>query len=316
MKLLTIGSGNRGAIIADLMAKHGIKVNRVPLFKCYAISDNVELLKSLRGVKDENRFHIWAENLLNEKDVKSIVNTIFSKYELFESLLLVTSLGEEFGYSLTTKFAKVLREVCEEPVIALGVLPSLNDYSNLGELRNRIKELRKVVDVLILFEENQNTDSRIIESLNILAMVGEIDLKKRQAGEVVVDTSDVLNSLKKDGISVIGISKRDLPFSLFRKIFRRKRYEIKGLKAQRMVEMFKEAIENNLSIGIDLETAKSALVVFSGDPEEITMDGLFSCIKMLEKINPDIEVRYGDYPIRSNQLTAVVLFSGITRLRF
>ncbi len=316
MKLLTIGSGNRGAIISDLMAKYGMRVNRAPLFKCYAISDHIELLKSLRSIKDENKYHIWGESLLNEKDIKSIVNTIFSKYELFESILLTTSLGEEFGVSLSIELAKVLSDVCEEPVIALGVLPSLNDYSNLGELRNRIKELRKVVDVLILFEENQDTDSRIIESLNILAMVGEIDLKKKQASEIVVDTSDVLNSLKKEGISVIGTSKRKLPFSWFRKIFRRKEYEIKGLRTQRMIEMFKEAIENNLSIGIDLETAKSALVVFSGDPEEITMDGIFSCIKMLEKINPDIEVRYGDYPIRSNQLTAVVLFSGITRLRF
>ena len=316
MKLLTIGSGNRGALIADLMAKHGIRVNKAPLFKCYAISDDVELLKSLKGVKDENRFHIWRESLFDEKDVKSVINTIFSKYELFECLLLTTSLADEFGYSLTVRLAEVLKGVCEEPIIALGVLPSPDNYSNLGELRHRIRELRKLADVLILFEETHDVNDRIIESLNVLAMVGEIDLKKRRAGEVVVDTSDVLNSLKKEGISVVGISKRNLSFSLFRRIFRRKEYEIKGLKAHRMAEMFKEAVENNLSIGIDLETAKSALIVFSGDPEEITMDGLFLCIKMLEKINPDIEIRYGDCPFRSNQLTVVVIFSGITRLRF
>jgi cell division GTPase FtsZ len=317
MRLLTIGSGNRGAIIADMFARHGMRVNGIPLFKCYAISNEVELLKSLKGVPRRKRFHILEENLSSNKDVRSIINTILAEYNIFESLLLTTSLKEEFGFLLSVELAEKLKELCEEPILALGVLSSSTEptkHSSL-EIRKRIKELKNAVDVLILFEEKQNTDAIILNSLNILSMVGEIDLRKKQTGEVVVDTSDVLNSLRKDGVAAVGISRRRLPMSWLRRIVYRKECEIKGLRTKRMMEMFKEALENNLSAGIDLETAKSALLVFSGHPEEITMDGIFSCITMLEKINPDIEVRYGDYPVRSNQLSAVLLFSGITRLK-
>jgi hypothetical protein len=316
MKLLTIGSGDRGAIIADMLAKYGVKVNRVPLFKCYAVSNEVELLKSLKSIQEWKRFHIWGE-ILNSKDVRGIINTIFARYELFEGLLLTTSLEEEFGFLLSVELGKKLKEICEEPVLALGTLPPLSNHFELGELRERIKRLRRAVDVLILAEEGRNTNATILNSLNILAMIGEIDLKKKVVGEVVVDTSDILNSLKKDGVSVVGISKRKLPlgWNWLKKLIYGEEYEIKGLRTQRMIEMFREAVEN-LSVGVDLKTAKSALLVFSGRADQITMDGTFSCISMLEKMNPDLEIRYGDYPTRSNKLSAVVLFSGITSLKF
>jgi cell division GTPase FtsZ len=311
MRLLTIGSGNKGTIIADLMAKSGIRINRVPLFKCYAVSNEVDLLKSLKGIHESKRFHIWGKNI-DHKDVGSIINTIFSKHEIYEGFLVTTSLEEEFGFSMSVELCRKLREINEEPVITLGILPYLSK-ANLFVLKERIRELRKASDVLILFEEHK--DAMILNCLNILAMVGEIDIKKRSTGEVVVDTSDVMNSLMKDGISVVGMAERKLS-SWLRKLIYRKENRIKGLKSRRMIEMFKEAIENNMSCGVDVESANSALIVFSGNPEEITMDGMFSCITMLEKLNPEIEIRYGDYPIKSNKLSVVLLFSGIKKLKF
>lgn len=312
MKLLTIGCGNRGSAVADLMAKKGVKVNKAPLFKSYAIANEVETLKTLKSIKKEKRFHIWGS--LNHKDVGSIINTIFSNYELYEGFLVPTGLDEEFGFNMSVELCEKLDEICEEPILSLGLLPSL-DESDLLELKKRIRELRKKSDVLLLFEDKEDTEPMLLNSLNIISMVGEIDIKNKSTGEVVVDTSDVINSMMKEGISVIGVARRKLPFRLMRKIRYRDEYEIRGLKTRRMVELCEDAIEN-LSSDVDVKDASSALIVFSGDPEEITMDGLFSCMSMLEDINPNFEIRYGDYPIRMSHLYVVLLFSGIKKLKF
>ncbi|MFP4559235.1 MAG: cell division protein [Archaeoglobaceae archaeon] len=312
MKLLTIGCGNRGSLIADLMAKKGVKVNKAPLFKSYAIANEIEALKTLRGISKERRFHVGGN--LNHKDVGSIINTIFSNYEIYEGFLVPTGLDDGFGFSMSLEICKKLREICEEPVITLGLLPDL-DATDLLELKKRIRELRKKSDVLLLFEDNESTEPMLVNSLNIISMVGEIDIKNKSTGEIVVDTSDVINSMEKEGVSVIGVAERKLPFWPLRKLLYRDEYEIRGLKTSRMVEMCEEAIEN-LSSDVDIQDASSALIVFSGDPEEITMDGMFSCMSMLDNINPNFEIRYGDYPIKMSQLYVVLLFSGIKKLKF
>lgn len=314
MKLITIGTGNRGAVIADLMAKRGTRVNRVPLFKCFAVSNEIDLLKTLKGIPTPKRFHVFGKTL-DSKDVTSIVNSILSYHEIYEGFLLTTALEEEFGHAMSVELCRKLRKISEEPVISLGILPNLS-HTNIFVLKERIQELRKASDILILFDDSQNTEPMILNSLNTISMVGEIDIRKRTTGEVVVDTSDVINSMRKDGVSVIGIAERKLPHWLFRKYFSRNEYEIKGLKARRMIEMCEEAINSNMSSGVDIESASSALIVFSGDPDEITMDGMFSCINMLEKINPELEIRYGDYPIKTNKISVVLLFSGIKKLKF
>ncbi|RLI84878.1 MAG: cell division protein [Archaeoglobales archaeon] len=309
MKLLTIGMGTKGAILSDALAKRGARVNRARLFKCYAVANDIDTLRSLKSIPERDRYHL---TLYKQKDVGGVVNTILERYELFEGTLLLSSLGDDFGYTLGIELAEKFKEAIEEPVLGLATLP---DEPELAELRRRIREFRKAVDILMLFKETEDLEKRVIESLNLLALVGEIDLKKRQAGEVVVDTSDVFNALIKEGVSAIGTATRRLPPLLIRKILMRKDYQIKGIRSQRMIDMLREACEN-LSVGAEVDSAKSALIVFSGSPEEITMDGLFDCISLIEEMAPDAEVRYGDYPCKSRDMSLVLLFSGITKLKF
>jgi len=317
MRLLTIGTGNRGAAIADLMAKNGVKVNKVPLFKCCAISNELELLKTLKAIKKEDMFHIFGN--LDHRDLGSILNTIYSKHEIFEGALIFTSLDEEFGFSTSVQLSKKIGEITNDPIIALGTIPYIHE-ANLMILKERIKELRRVTDILILFEEQESTNDLIIDSLNVISMVGEMDIKKKGTGEVVVDTSDVLNSMKKNGVSIISAAQMKLPPSVLRKVVYRDEEKIKGLKTSRMIELFQNAVKRK-SIGVDIKNATSALIIFSGDPEEMTMDGFFSCIKILEEKNPELEIRYGDHPVRSipilsNSLSVVLIFSGIKKLKF
>jgi len=310
VRLLTIGSGTRGCVIADRIAKKSAKVNRVKLFKCYAIANDIDALTGLKGIPEKDRFHIAVPRA--GADVGGIVNSIMERPEIFEGSLIISSLDEDFSYFLGMELAEKVREAMEDPIIGLV---TLTIGGEIAEIRRRIKEFRKKVDILILFQEGEGIEEKVVKSLNLISLVGEVDIKKGRTGEVVVDTSDVFNSLMKPGISAIGCASRKLPHPLVKKLFMRKEYQIKGVRAQRMVDMLKEAHEN-LSIGIDEESAKSALFVFTGDPEEITMDGIFSCISILESLSPEIEVRYGDYPCKTRELSVVLLYSGVTRLKF
>ncbi len=310
MRLLTIGSGTRGSEIADVMAKKSAKVNRIKLFKCYAVANDIEVLTKLKGIPEKDRFHLAVPRA--KADVGGVVNSIMERPEIYEGCLIVATLDEDFSYFLGLELAEKVREAMEDPIIGLT---TLNIGGEVAELRRRIKEFRKAVDILILFQESDGVEEKIVKSMNLISLVGEVDMKKGKTGEVVVDTSDVFNAMMKPGISAVGCASRKLPHPVVKKLFMRKEYQIKGIRAQRMVDMLKEA-HSNLSIGIDEESAKSALFVFSGDPEEITMDGIFACISILESLSPEIEVRYGDYPCKTRELSVALLYSGITRLKF
>ena len=308
MKLLTIGVGRKGAEISSMLSKKGIKVNRVPLFRCYAITNSLEDLKAIR-LSQKSKFWLMSSDKV---DVRSILNEILSRYEIHEGSLIITSLDDEFGVKTAIEFGRRLMDYSEDPVIGLGIVPSMNSLSP-NELRQRIRSFRKSVRVLMLVEEGRM--GGMVDALNIIARVGEIDLKKKIAGEVVIDTSDVFNAIMCDGFSIFGFAKRNLPISWLYKVLLRRESELVAVRTQRMVEMVEEAL-NNLSVRGDLETAKSALIVFAGNPNEITMDGLFSCIEMVESLNKNIIVRYGDYPIpRSTFVSVVVMLAGITRFK-
>jgi len=309
VRLLTIGSGIRGSQIADYIAKNSVKVNKIKLFKCYAVARDLETLKSLRGIPEQDRFHLAVPQ--SKADVGGVINSIMERPEIFEGCLIVSSLDEDFSYFLGMEIAEKVRESMEDPIIGLT---TLTIGGEIAELRRRIKEFRKKVDILILFQEMSGVEEKIVRSMNLISLVGEIDLKKGKTGEVVVDTSDVFNAMMKPGVAAIGCASIKLPHPLIRRLFMKKDYQIKGVRAQRMVDLLKKA-HKNLSIGIDEKSAKSALFVFSGDPEEITMDGVFACISILESLSSEIEVRYGDYPCKTRELSVALLYAGVTKLK-
>ncbi len=308
MKLLTIGVGRKGGELSSVLAKKGAKVNRIPLFRCYAVTNSLDDLKSIR-LSQRNKFWLMANDRV---DVRSVLNEILSRYEIHEGSLIIASLDDEFGVRTAVEFGKRLMAYSEDPVIGLGIVPPFESISP-EELKVRIRTFKKAVRVLMLVEEAKV--SGVVDALNIIARVGEIDLRKKIAGEVVIDTSDVFNAITCDGFSAFGFSKRNLPITWLYKVLLKRESELVAVRTQRMVEMVEDALRN-LSVSGDLSTAKSALIVFAGNPNEITMDGMFSCIERIESLNDSIVVRYGDYPIpRSPFVSVVVMLAGITRFR-
>ncbi len=305
MKLLTVGVGSNTVDIIQMLAKRGVKVNRVPLFKSYIVLNSEEQLSKV-SLSEDRKFYVHGV------DVSGVISSILKIPEIVEGSLIITSLEDvNFGFPASIELCKKLRELTEEIVISLAIVPSF-DRSRVDELKRNIRELKKHSDILILFDGVNRR--KIVEAMNLLALAGEVDLKRRLAGEVVVDTSDIFNALKGDGFSVIGYAKTRIPFDLKRKILGR-RIELKALRTKRMVDLTRKALKD-LSLSGDLKTAKSALILFAAKPSELTMEGLFSSISEIEAINENLIVRYGDYPLMSRKMAVVILFSGIRKFKF
>ena len=312
MKLLTIGTGN-ASNIADIFAEKGAKVNNINLFKTFAIVSSLEALRDLKNIEDKNRFYaVFREGRV---DIRSAFNKILSFNELFEASLVICDPTDEFSFKTSIELADELRRTTEEPRLCLIVAPRIDTLKDIGVVIQRLKILIKIFDFTFLFEKFDGYEETLVKSFNVLSLVGEIDARKRVCGEVVVDTSDFLNSLKDNSLSIIGYQGVKLPHKILRKLLKRRYSEVSAERTERMIKMFESAL-NNLSARADIYTAKKSLVVFSGDPDEITMNGIFECIKVLERMNSDIAVRYGDYPIpNARNLDVVVVFSGIKKFK-
>lgn len=307
MRLLTVGVGLRGARIAELFYKEGVRVNGAPLFKCYAILNDEAQLRTI-SIKDDRKYY-----MRNIKGVPGFLNSLTRLYEIWEGSLVLSSLEDDFAFEISLDFCERMRKFSEDPLIYLTLVPSLGDV-NISEIKRKMKEIQRVSDVIIVFEGRSEVDQKILNALNLLALAGEVDVKRRVSGEVVVDTSDVFNALRSEGFSVVGFAEQKVNFDFFRK-----KSELKAIRTRRTLEMLDQAIKN-LSINAEIEKSKSALLLFCGPKEEITMEGIFEAINRVENLNKDIVIRYGDCPISPTLITKkvalVVLFSGLRSFKF
>lgn len=307
MKLLTVGVGLRGAKIAELFHKEGVRVNGAPLFKCFTILNDEAQLRTI-SIKDDRKFY-----MRDKKGVTGFLNSLTRIYEIWEGSLVLASLEDDFAFEISLDFCERLKKFSEDPLIYLTLVPSLGDV-NISEIKRKMKEIQKVSDVIMVFEGRSEVDHKILNALNLLALAGEVDFKRRVSGEVVVDTSDVFNALKSDGFSVVGFAEQKVNFDFFKK-----KSELKAIRTRRILEMLEQAMRN-LSINAEIEKAKSALLLFCGPKDEITMEGIFEAINKVESLNEDIVVRYGDCPISPTLITKkvalVLLFSGLRSFKF
>lgn len=327
MKTLTIGIGGAGSTIARLLEKEGLKTERGKLFISYLIDNDPDHLRKLRGIPPERKFHIphgISMDLLEKKDLVSVVNLVAEEREPFDAIMLVFSLESDFSNMVVVKLAEKLKEIYEEPVFGIAVAPPVDqDSFHVNRIPGKIMNVADVLDSLLIFEnlvedssvpphrEFRYINFKILNIMNLLAVVGESEYRRREHSEVVIDTSDLFNTLTKGGISVIGFAREKLNRGLF---WKWRDQEVRGEKTGRILNLLNRAM-STLSMRCDLSSAESALVIITGPPEEITMDGCLSCVSALESKTPNAEIRWGDFPIpKSRYVSVVVMFSGIRRI--
>ncbi|AEA47512.1 tubulin/FtsZ family protein [Archaeoglobus veneficus] len=350
MRFFMIGFGQAGGKILDLFLENEkMRGSKIEL-KTLAINTARTDLMGLKHVPMQDRILIGqtvvkghgvgTDNKLGAKIAQDEIETILSEIDNrgtheIDAFLIISGLGGGTGSGGSPVLAKYLSEMYSEPVYAIGVLPAPEEgklYS-LNAARSMIS-LLKYVDNLILVDNGAwkfeglslresfaRINEEIVRRLAVLARAGE-PMEEGMVGEMVVDSSEVINTLRGGGISSIGYatslaepeSKKKaklLPFFKARK--KEEEPIMEDDKAMKIASLVRRAALGRLTIPCNIRSAERALVLVAGPPEHLDRKGLEKAKLWLEEQIAGVEVRAGDYPTRRTKyVAALVVLANVT----
>jgi cell division GTPase FtsZ len=159
----------------------------------------------------------------------------------------------------------------------------------------------------------------IIRRISIILRAGEfradggIDL-----AEVVMDSSEILNTIRGMGFISIGYAVKHLPQGpqAFLSRLRPANATMEQREsAERIIELAKQAIYQEVSIPCDMTSAAKALILIAGPSHEISMKGVMTVRKWIDRSIAGMEMRSGDYPVTNSKYVAIIIvLSGLENI--
>lgn len=349
MKLFAIGFGQAGGKIVDLLLEYDKKTHQKSIARALAINTAKTDLMGLIQIPMEDRLligqtiakghGIGADNEMGAKIATDDIYTIQSAVDVrgthdTEAFLVAAGLGGGTGSGGAPVIARRLKKLYSEPVYGLGILPS-NEEGSLYSL-NAARSLMtfiKEVDALFLFDNDtwkkegttlvesyQFINEEIARRLGIILGAGESPTSKGgRVGESVIDSSEIINTLKGGEISVIGYAREEVKriglMTKLRNMFRRKS-SIDSLDATtKVVSLARRAAMGRLTMPCDIKSAEKALILVAGPPDQLSRVGTEKARLWLEDAIGGGEVRGGDYPIPASKYVAsVILLAGVSNV--
>ncbi|MHC1567759.1 MAG: tubulin/FtsZ family protein [Candidatus Syntropharchaeia archaeon] len=341
MKIFAIGFGQAGGKLVDLFVEFDKRTRQNCIVRALAINTAKADLLGLKHIPMEDRLLIGqsrvkghgvgADNELGAKvaaeDIYSIQNAIDKRgTHQTDAFFIIAGLGGGTGSGGAPVLARRLKKLYMEPVYGLGILPS-RDEGGLYSLNaaRSFMSFVKEVDNLFLFDndawkrEGESLkdayalmNEEIVRRFSILFGAGE----SNEVGQMVVDVSEITNTLKGGGVSTVGyamepvVGKKKGIFGRFKK----EKQSMDTLDTTaRILSLMRRAVMGRLTIQCDISTAEKALIVMAGPPDELNRKGMEKAKLWLEDLIKGAEVRGGDYPVpKSNKVAAVAVFSGVT----
>ena len=160
----------------------------------------------------------------------------------------------------------------------------------------------------------------IVRRISLILRAGEF---KADGGidlaEVVLDSGEVLNTMKGMGFITIGYAVEQLPHDPLSFLSRWKPAglfdEEQKKKASRIVELAKQAIYHEISTPCDLTSAHKALILVAGPSHELSMKGFMTVRKWIDRSIAGLETRSGDYPVMNTKNVAIIIMlSGLENI--
>ncbi|MDD1717512.1 MAG: tubulin/FtsZ family protein [Methanoregulaceae archaeon] len=158
---------------------------------------------------------------------------------------------------------------------------------------------------------NRLLNDAIVRRIGLLLRAGEFrEGSKIEVGEVVLDAGEVLNTIRGMGFITIGYAAEPIarkfinPLSRLRSDFLVERGHS---QAARIVELAKRAAYEEVSTPCDLTSAQKALVLIAGPSHELSMKGFMAVRKWIDRSIAGMELRSGDYPVRSTGFIGIVI---------
>ncbi|WAI00585.1 tubulin/FtsZ family protein [Methanogenium organophilum] len=351
MRVFFIGFGQAGGKIVDMFIEQdkkaptrsfrGIAVNtaRTDLMGL----DNIELKdRILIGQTVVKGHGVGTDNVTGAKitadEIDSIINTIDNRgTHDIDAFVICAGLGGGTGSGGTPVLARHLKRIYREPVYAVGILPApeegrLYSYNAARSLSTLVNE----ADNTFIFDNSawknegesvrgayQRLNDEIVRRFGVLFRAGEVS--KSGVGEMVVDSSEIINTLRGGGVSSIGYAisetvskstkqKQGLTGGLFRGLKKREASEevLTGEdKSAKIIGLVRRAMLGRLTMPCDYTTAERALVLIAGPSGEMDRKGVEKSKSWVEENIAGVEVRGGDYPTESSKVAAVVVLATI-----
>ncbi|MDV0444065.1 tubulin/FtsZ family protein [Methanorbis rubei] len=347
MRALLIGLGGAGCQIVDTLNQHDERsgVQSVRSFVFDADQKTIAEMQSIPQedrfvltptdpIKENNTrgtdFEVGNLASCFQRDGVHDVDAVF----------VCAGLGGRMA-ELVPTVVEQLNDAFADPVFCILTLPGRNEGVKVSARASEtLAEIRKVSQATILFD-NETWFKRIEEEDNIknqmeakrkatiyemypvlnemlarrvglLLRAGEFNHRGVEAAEVVLDAGEVLNTLKNMDLVAIGYATEKLPTTWTNSMMKRVRVEKYLLeenqaRTSRIVELAKQAVYREVSVPCDLTSSEKALVLIAGPSDELSMKGFQTVRKWIDRSIKGLEMRAGDYPVKSTQYVGVII---------
>ena len=319
MKSVLVGVGQAGGKVATALAEYDDEMGFHAIRDAIAVNSAEADLQGLpldtvlvgqdvvkgHGVGGDNE--LGAEVM--QRDADEVMTALSDRIDSeTEAVFVVAGLGGGTGSGGAPVLAKELRRVYDVPVYAIGILPGRDEGSLYQANAGRsLKTLAREADSTILIDNDawrESGDSvaegmaaineRIARRVGLLLAAGEaVD----GVGESVVDSSEVINTLRGTGVATLGYAAAESSSEA-------------AANVNVVTSTTRRAIRSGLSLP-DTTSAERGLLVVAGRPETISRKGVERARSWLETELDTMEVRGGDFPLSGDRLAALVLLGGV-----
>jgi len=321
MKVVLIGIGQAGGKLTRALVEFDERMEFDAVRGAVAVNSAKTDLQSLdldtvligqdrvkgHGVGGDNE--LGAEVM--QADATEVMDSIDGRITAeADAIFVVAGLGGGTGSGGAPVLAKELSRVYSVPIYAVGVLPGRGEGAMYQANAGRsLKTLVREADATLLVDNDawhgagesvgeafDAINEAIAQRVGLLLASGEaVD----GVAESVVDSSEVINTLREGGIAALGYANAKADPDSAENI-------------NTVTSVTRKALLTGTSLP-DAVTAESALLVIAGDADRIPRKGVERARAWVEEETGSMQVRGGDFPLDSDHLAALVLLGGVER---
>jgi cell division GTPase FtsZ len=351
MRVFFIGFGQAGGKIVDMFIEHDKKLG-TNSFRGIAVNTARTDLMGLKNIEMRDRILIGqtlvkghgvgTDNVTGARVTADEIDSIITAVDVrgthdVDAFVIVAGLGGGTGSGGAPVLARHLKRIYREPVYALGIIPApeegrLYSYNAARSLTTLVNE----TDNCFIFDNSawknegesvksafHRLNTEVVRRFGVLFRAGEVT--RMGVGEMVVDSSEIINTLRGGGITSVGYAiseviskhtkkKRGI-FGGIKDRFAKREANVEVLlgedKSAKMVALVRRAMLGRLTMPCDYSTAERALVLVAGPPNELDRKGVEKAKSWVEENIAGVEVRGGDYPVDSEYVAAVVMLATV-----
>ncbi|MDD1689506.1 MAG: tubulin/FtsZ family protein [Methanoregula sp.] len=353
MRVFFIGFGQAGGKIVDMFIEQDKKLG-TNSFRGIAVNTARTDLMGLKNIEMKDRILIGqtmvkghgvgTDNVTGARVTADEIDSIISAIDMrgthdVDAFVIVAGLGGGTGSGGSPVLARHLKRIYREPVYALGIIPApeegrLYSYNAARSLTTLVNEADNtfIFDNSAWKNEGESVKSaftrlnnEVVRRFSVLFRAGEVN-RSMGVGEMVVDSSEIINTLRGGGITSVGYAvsevmskqtkdKRGLFGDLKDKFGGKKDANVEVLmgedRSAKIVALVRRAMLGRLTLPCDYSTAERALVLLAGPPNEMDRKGIDKAKSWVEENIAGVEVRGGDYPVNSEYVAAVVMLATV-----